>query len=575
MRISRNSIASALLAVLLAGPAALAQTGAPVRLAPPPNGVAYPPPPGTAPGSGYAPPAPPSSGITVDQLAPPSPDSAGAIDLTSHGFPATLWQGSNRATVLALLPKIGSTTSPALQELAYRLLASTASPPAGTAEGSLLGLRAERLTNALGRADTALALLQSLPPAQRGEDLAKVSVDLAFLSDDHNSACSQIRDRDHGWQSPYWTYGQITCQALDGDGTGAQLGLDMMREQKLKDDGFVALVLHALGNDAKLSDALPSPQPMALALLEKANLAVPKKAFDTAKLPVLVAVANGSGFPAEQRVFAAEKAAAYGAIVPDALAAAYLATPLDDEDQASPINRADSAGGAKGRAILFRAAHDATAFQAKANFLQSLLLKAPREVYPAVIRAAQQMLLDLPASPEAKPLATDFARALFALDHPKEARQWLDLADPAQAATVLPLAHVAAGTTAPAWTDMPLADLVGGGSKKDPTAGQKRATLLVQLLAAEGAPVPDSLVVPLLDAKIGGPGSVGPGLLIESESSGKHLGGTVLAVLAALGDDGAAGPSQTVAQSIAALRRVGLADDARRLAIDAALAAGF
>ena len=572
MRASRNSAGGALLAALLAGSAALAQIGAPVPLSPATGGGApYPPPPS----SGYTPPAPPTSGITVDQLAPPSPEAAGVIDLTTHGFPATLWQGSNRATVLALLPKIGSTTSPALQDLAYRLLASTASPPGGAGEGSLLGLRAERLTNALGRADTALALLQSLPPAQRGEDLGKVSVDLAFLSDDHNAACGQIRDRDHGWQSPYWTYGQITCGALDGDGTGAQLGLDMMREQKLKDDGFAALALRAMGTDAKLPEALPSPQPMALALLEKANLAVPKKAFDSARLPVLVAVANGAGFPAEQRVFAAEKAAAYGAIVPDALAAAYLATPLDQDDQENPINRAEASGGAKGRAILFRAAHDAAAFPAKANFLQSLLLKAPRDIYPAVIRAAQPMLLELPASPEAKPLAADFARALFALDHPNEAKQWLDLADPAQAATVLPLAHIAAGTAAPAWSNTPLTDLAGSGPKKDAALAQKRATALVQLLAAEGAPIPDSLVVPLLDTKVGGAGSVGPGLLIESESSAKHLGGTVLAVLAALGDDGAGGPSQTVAQSVAALRRVGLPDDARRLAIDAALAAGF
>ncbi|MEI9986230.1 MAG: hypothetical protein WDN69_25500 [Aliidongia sp.] len=79
----------------------------------------------------------------------------------------------------------------------------------------------------------------------------------------------------------------------------------------------------------------------------------------------------------------------------------------------------------------------------------------------------------------------------------------------------------------------------------------------------------------LIEARVGGPGSVGPGLLIESEAADKHLGGTVLAVLAGLGDEGAAGPSQTVAQAVAGLRKVGLADEARHLAIDAALAAGF
>ena len=54
-----------------------------------------------------------------------------------------------------------------------------------------------------------------------------------------------------------------------------------------------------------------------------------------------------------------------------------------------------------------------------------------------------------------------------------------------------------------------------------------------------------------------------------------HLGGTVLASLAGLGEDGAAGPSQLVAQAVAGLRAVGLGDEARHLAIDAALAVGF
>ncbi|MEI9986232.1 MAG: hypothetical protein WDN69_25510 [Aliidongia sp.] len=217
MRASRNSVAAALAAVLL-NSAALAQIGAPVPLAPPPGAVPapYPPPPG------YAPRPRPlrTPGAAVFRhhgrsTGAPSPEAVGVLGPNNHGFPDTMWQGASRATVLALLPKIGSTTSPALQDLAYRLLATSAAPPAGPGDGSLIGLRAERLTNALGRADTALALLQGLPPAQRGEDLAKVSVDLAFLSADQNGACAQIRARDRAWKGPYWDQGQITCQALD------------------------------------------------------------------------------------------------------------------------------------------------------------------------------------------------------------------------------------------------------------------------------------------------------------------------------------------------------------------------
>ena len=346
----------------------------------------------------------------------------------------------------------------------------------------------------------------------------------------------------------------------------------MLREAKFKDDGFVALVQRALGNDAKLPDTLPVPQPMALALLEKAGAGVPKKAFDGARLPVLVAIANGDGFPPEQRVIAAEKAASLGAIAPSTLGDAYLAVSLEDEDIENPVSRAEAAGGAKGRAILFHAAHDATAFQARANFLQTLLLKSPRaDVYPAIVRAALPMLLELPVSIDLKPLAADFARALYAAYRPDEAKQWLDLVDPGTGGSVLALAHVAAGASAPSWSDTPLTDLAAGSSKKDLALAQKRATLLT----AEDVPVPGTLVVALLDTAVGGPGTVGPGLLIDTEANASHLGGTVLAVLAALGDSGAGAPAQTVAQAIAGLRKVGLTDEARHLAIDAALVAGL
>jgi hypothetical protein len=542
---------------------------------PPPGPPPGYPPPGPAP-SGYTRPPPPSSSITIDQLPPPSPDAVGVIGGENHGFPDSLWQGAQRATVMALVPKIGSTTSPALQDLAFRLLASAVAPPVGPGEGSLLALRAERLTNALGRADTALTLLEGVPAEQRSEDLAKVSADLAFLAGDKAGACNQIRTRDPSWHSPSWDQGAMTCDVLDGNDEQVQLDLELYHEGKAKDDGFVALVERALGNDSKLPELLPSPQPMALALLEKIGLAVPRKAFDQARLPILVAIATGPGFPADERAAAAERAASFGAVTPEILADTYLGFPLDEGDLENPLSRAGSVGGTKGRAILFRAAHDAASYQAKANFLQALLLSSPRgDVYPAVIRAALPMLLEVPAAADVSAVGGDFARALYAQDHAKEAAQWLDVAGPSGSAGLLPLAHLAIGSAAPDWGDTPLADLTGGGTKKDPNQGLKRAAALVQLLAAEGNPAPASLVVPLVDARVGGPGTVGAGLMIDSEASARHLGGTILAILAALGDDGAGAPSQTVAQAVTALRAIGLADEARHLAIDAALADGL
>ncbi|MEI9986231.1 MAG: hypothetical protein WDN69_25505 [Aliidongia sp.] len=123
------------------------------------------------------------------------------------------------------------------------------------------------------------------------------------------------------------------------------------------------------------------------------------------------------------------------------------------------------------------------------------MLKSPRaDVYPAVIRAAQSMLLDLPAAPELKPLAPDFARALYALDHPNEAKQWLDLADPAAAATVLPLAHIAAGASG-SGLDRYAADRSGRDRQEGCGARPEAGDGAGPAARREGTPVPDTLIV--------------------------------------------------------------------------------
>lgn len=583
---SCRSIAGAVAAVglILSVPGiARAQAGPPVRLAPagaplpgaPPPSAPAPASPATL-GQPRHPLAPP--GITVDQLAAPSLDALGALGPNDRPLPATLWQGTSRAVAEALIQRIRPSNSPTLQDLAYRLLASPATAPASDAAGApdagaLLAYRAERLA-ALGRADSALALLQSAPPAGGGEDATRVITDLAFLSGDTQAACGTARSRNPSWQGPYWDQAIVTCQALAGQADQAQLGLDMLREAKVKDDGFNAVVLKAVGIAAKLPDTVPSPQTMSLALLQKASQPLPKKAIEAAPLAILRAVALGDGFPADQRLFAAEKAAAYGAIAPDRLAAAYLAVELTDEDRQSPLNRAKTAGGARGHAILFQAAHDATQIAAKANFLAAYLGDARGELYPALVRAAANLLVEVPPSEDLKSVAPDFARALYALDQPNPARTWFDLASPDAQAALLPLAHVVAGEAMPPWGGETPADLAGG--KKDATA-PRRAAAAALLLAAEGFPVPDRMLLPLADpnaASLGSP-AVGPAALLANAAAAKRLGGTLLALFAALGDQGIGSQPVLAAQAVSAVRQAGLPDEARHLAIDAALAEGL
>ena len=553
---------AAALAVWAIGPAR-AQVGPPVRLEPL----------GSAPTVPPAQRAPASSDITVDQLPPPGADGLSALGPNDRPLPTDLWQGTTLATAEALIQRIKPSTSAVLQDLAYRLLASPATAPEADQPdgGALLATRAERLT-ALGHPDAALALVQSAPSP--GEEVSRAITDLAFLSGDTRTACATAHGRDPAWQNVYWDQATVTCQALDGQADEAQLGLDILREAKVKDDGFSALVLKAVGIDTKLPDSLPAPQTLSLVLWQKVGQPLPKKALDGAPPAIQRAVALGSGFPPDQRLAAAERAVLYGAIAPERLAEAYLATELTDEDRQSPLNRAKAAGGARGRAILFQAAHDAGQLTAKATFLLSFLGDGRSELFPALVRAAGPMLVEVPASEDLKFAAPDFARALYALDQQHQAGAWFEMLGSDAQVGLVPLAQIAAGDAAPPWPTETLADL--GGGKQD-AAATRRAAAAAFLLTAEGVALPDQMLLSLGDAGAAGLGapSAGPAAMLASNAATGRLGGTLLALFAALGDQNLGAQPVLAAQAVAALRRVGLPDEARHLAIDIAIAEGL
>jgi hypothetical protein len=164
------------------------------------------------------------------------------------------------------------------------------------------------------------------------------------------------------------------------------------------------------------------------------------------------------------------------------------------------------------------------------------------DVWFATVRAAADMLTQLPPQPDLGSVAPDFARALYALDRPREAGIWLGLADPDETALVRQVARLA-GAPASGFDDARFA----GTRPED----RKRTALLAALLDAEA----------------------GPGIPADGGEIEPGIGAAVLAALAGLGDDPAA--PAAIAQAIGRLRSVGLDADARQLAVDAAIAAGF
>ncbi|HWK47451.1 MAG TPA: hypothetical protein VNT30_22190 [Stellaceae bacterium] len=597
---------------------AMAQIGPPVRLLPPsaqtpaaqtpapqtpaPQQTLAPPTSSTPPAAQPAPTAP--AGIAVDTLAAPDAAGAGALDAADRPFPTTLWQGTSAALVLALAPRIVPTPSATLDDMAYRLLASPATPPASepgaTATAlpaapspiadaaALLAMRADRLL-ALGHPDAAGRVLDAVPRDQVTEAMAIARVQMALLANDASGACAITRDRGRPWQGVFWDQALVTCQVIQGEPEGASVSLGVLRERKgYKDDGFAALVDRVLSGVGK-ADTLPAPQVLSLSLIQAAKLALPKDLPPQTGAAVLRAIARASALPIEQRIVAAERAAVLGALSTGDLADLLARTPLTPDDEDNPIARADQLGGARGRALLYALARKTTIPAGRGALLAAILIKAPRlDAYPVMARLVAPLLVALPPSDALKPLAGEFARALYAAGQPVAALAWLNAADPAVAATVVPFARIAAPTTAPALGHGSLIDLyAGAGGKKDVVAARK-ATLAAGLMVALDDPPPDEATLSLLsdaappDGKPGdpkaAPGSVPatePWLLLRAASAGHRVGATVLATLVALGGDGPAASPLLLERAIESLGRAGLVDEGRRLAVDAAIAGGL
>lgn len=604
MPVSRNSgTARALLGLLLLGlaPVATAQTAAPppsspsgpppaapIALGPPisltPVGAA--PAPAAIPTANSLPPAtaatpatvPPAGSLGATPLAAPDADEAGALPADVAPLPPGLWAGTGRNVVDALLGQIVPTTSPALQDLAFRLLASPATAPAGTiAPGALVAVRAEQLAS-FGRPDAALGLLRAVPPAQMVSDAGEVTVELLFLNQDQKGACDTVKSRQPGWQGIFWDEAQVTCTLLGGQTAPAQIGIDMLNEEGAGASGFAALVSRASGFDVPPPQELPAPQPLSLALIARAGKGLPPSILTTGSLPVLRAVALTPGFPEAARLIAAEKAASFGALPADRLAEAYLALPLDPGERASPMNAALHSDAVRARAILFNAARDATDPAARAQYLDVFLEKsAAAGLYPVAVRAAKALLLSIPATPDRRADAIDVARALYALGLGDAARPWFDLLPPGGQQQFLPLAAIVGGDHAPGWGNAVLLDPTTAAGDAT-TAAVNRAALAAQLLIALGRPAPATATLPLLAA--GGivtweSPAAGPPILLRGATQRHELGGTILALLASLGSAGAAAPAPLVIDAVTSLHQLGLDTEARGLAIDAAIAAGL
>ncbi len=528
--------------------------------------------------------------VDIAPLAKVHPNSLGLLDTEAGGFGVALWKDTDGALIERLMPRLPAAfRSPTMRSLQRRLLLSTATAPSnGALQTNLLPLRIERLA-AMGETKAIVELVRIVPARAVTESIALAQVESLFLSGARDAACGDVRKRVRDYHGADWQRLLIFCEALAGESDAVQLGLSLLQEMEGKSKPvFFSLIDAVLGREETQIPALPDPSPLEMVMIKAAKRPLPQDAGTTRQPALLRAIAEYEQAPMALRLEAGERAEAMGTFAPDALAALYRQAELGSEAIGDTANAETQ--GAMGRALLLRAAAAQTDPESKARLLKRLWDEAwagdpTGALYGTTVRVTLPELLEITPSLSLAWFAPAVGKALLLGEKPEAALAWLALlegagaeaADAKKARDALwPFVRLADEGDALGWDP---ARLEAWWKIEGATAGKAKAALLFGLLAAMGEPVGAGEWAQVLDdapqtTKIVPSTAIWNAL--GEASAQTRRGETVLLALLSLGEGG---PAQAAAMTLegvlAALRRIGLFEEARRLAIEAALTQGL
>lgn len=568
----RQHAGAALLAALglIAVPAA-AQLGPPIPLVPSATPAEPAPPAAAAPAAKTAP-----EDIEAQPLAPSDASWTGTLGPNDGALPQTMWRGTERSFLAAALPRLAPSSSPAVQDLARRLLLSDAGSPAGTDppdRPSLAALRLDRML-ALGLVKPAIEIGDRLPSNSPGDLMDRDRVELRFAAHDIDGACKVVSDRIGRYQNlVWWDRALIACQALAGQGDKASLGLSVLREQKAPDDPPFDTLIDALQGHARKIDKLGEPTPLRLTLLAAAKQALPGDALAAAGPAALAAYAASEVVPALQRLPAAERAALLGALAPDALGALYQSIePKQDEQQAALKD--DKPPDARVRAVLYSVARSSAPAATRETAIAKLFEDGKkRGAFALTARLVAPALGELDPGTADAGFAADAARALLLAGGADAAKPWIDAANAPELRFLSWLA------TAPDQGDTGalFKNAVAALASRNSGAAPAEADLMVALAAALGASLGPldwaPLMAPPHAAKL--PSAA---LIVDQQQAvaQRRIGETVLSTLLVIASGERLSLEPVLLEgAVTALRAVGREADARAIAVEAAVDAGI
>lgn len=243
----------------------------------------------------------------------------GLVSSSVTGLPVDLWQGSDPVRLAELIARVPVKTNPAMQRLLFTFLLSESRAPAGPgAEEALLLARLDRLIQ-LGAADPAQSLVQLAGPT---DTMARFQrwFDATLLTGDEDRSCTALIAQPH-LSSDYAA--QIFCKARRGDWASAALTLEAAHALSLLPPEELDLLDRFLSpelqEDAAYLPQPDDPNPLTFRLFEAIGERLP-----SAPLPRAFANADlrdVAGWKAQ--IEAAERLTRIGALTPNQLLGLY------------------------------------------------------------------------------------------------------------------------------------------------------------------------------------------------------------------------------------------------------------
>lgn len=566
--------AAVMTAAALATTAAAAQTRGPMPLTP--SAVNQP----TAPRADPESVTPVAAHVEVQPLQAIDANSVGVLGAANGGLGMDMWAGTSLGMAQRLMPHLpAATPSRAARQLTRRLLLSEAAAPKGEPWGdaTLLQLRAERLA-AMGEVDAVLALLDVVPRAAITGPLVRARIDALLLARKDKAACEEMaRSRDDGGDTAL-AKTRIFCQILAGRAADAQLGVGMLRETGHADPVFLALAEEMLGLPPTGTPSLPAPTPLLLAMLQATGKPMPPDAATSGHPAVLRAVAERGGAKGNPRLVAAEKAERVGVLDDKALAELYAAVEFDAKERARPSAEIAADATPRGRALLYQSVDsEATPATRIETVAQALAAARAQGMYFSAARLYAPLIAAIEPTAQPASFAEAAVRSLLAAGDATAAARWLPFAERQGGTAILARLAGLPGSEAP--TPAVLAGWRSGLRSLPPAQAERQAAVVLGLLSALG----DTIAAEDWVRLMGGPPLTSatmpqPALwhaLPDAAAAGRRAE-TALLALVSLGEGGPAAAEPTsLHRIVSALRQVELVDDARALAVEAAIAHGL